>query len=111
MAIMLPHSAGSHRNGAKKCGQQAGCFCAPGRTPAEYVRRSRLGRRCPRPGVGSHRIVKSIAKDEERVMAQKYILRGRAEKCTVCSLARAGSEARQGSESRQSAAGRRPTPF
>ena len=52
MAIMLPHSAGSHRNGAKKCGQQAGCFCAPGRTPAEYVRRSRLGRRCPRPGVG-----------------------------------------------------------
>ena len=49
------HAAAQSRlaaHGARRCEQQAGCVDAPGRAPAENVRRSRLARRCPRPGVG-----------------------------------------------------------
>ena len=40
----------AHR--ARRCEQQAGCVGAPGRSRAENVRRSRLARKCPRPGLG-----------------------------------------------------------
>ena len=66
-------------HGARRCEQQAGCVGAPGRAPAENVRRSRLARRCPRPGVGVRAdhtgSQNATRRAKEKVTARNYISR------------------------------------